>query len=718
MRICLVTSELAPFRGWGVGTSTGELAKALRDAGHEIHLLVDDLPGVRERGGSVFPGVRIHILERSDFAGALSQYPCECTRRPLTVHRRLAELHARHRFDCIEFNDFFGDAYFALEARRASGAYAGAVTVVHLHSPIFLLRHVNRQPEFDLDIAVITHMETSVLRSADLLISPSRAMIDKLSELEGLGEVMRGTGPGPRVEVIPYAYDRASLTGDEAESTAPGRPEVLFFGRLETRKGPEVLVDAAQRLFEQGLDFGVRIVGEDTDCGPGRRSMREHLRRRIDPRWRDRFEFMENQPRESVVRLIRRATACCFPALWDNYPNACLEAMLLGAPVIASAAGGMSEMIEHGRSGLLVPAGDAGGLGAAIRAVVSDAEIRARIGACAAVRARTLCEPAGVADRHIEALRAARPRESVRVPESGDTVSVVVPVYNLGETLPLTLASIRGQTRPPEEIIVVDDGSTDERTRGVLQRIDIAGTRVIRQTNRGLPAARNRGIRESRGRWVLPLDADDLLAPAFVERCLEAAARVPEAALVTSHMACFRESPEHPEIAFIPFGFPGDILPAVNIASSAIAMLRRESVVGVGGYDETMTAYEDWELYCRMASAGLVAVVIPEPLILNRIRPDSMLRSMSHDEDLHLRARVLERHLGLSRRPDRTARIVLARAGARPANADAREVARAMVQENLRYRLADRAHAAIKALGVKAVVKKALLRAEGSDGAA
>lgn len=715
MRICLVSSELAPFRGWGVGTCTAQLARALRGAGHEVHLLVDDLPGLREGAGTEFSGIHIHILDDHDFAGALAQYPCECTRRPLVVHRRLRELHARHGFECIEFNDFFGDGYFVLQARHAGGEYDGAVVAVHLHSPIFLLRDLNGQPEFDLDIALITHMEASVLRQADVLISPSRAMIEALATREDLASVVRGEG-GPRVEVIPYAYDGDSIGEAPKAAVSGGRPIVLFFGRLETRKGPEVLVDAAQKLFESGRDFDVRIVGVDTDCGPGRRSMREHLRRRIDPRWRARFEFLENRPRDEIAGLVREAAVCCFPALWDNYPNACLEAMLLGAAVVASGAGGMGEMIEDERSGLLVPPADPDALAAALRRVIDDPELRHRLGAGARARALAICDPARTAGEHIRAVQRAVRGTPAEAGGDAGTVSVIVPVFNLGGTLPQTLASLRSQTRRPDEILVIDDGSTDDLTRQALSELRGPDVRLIRQPNRGLSAARNTGLREARGDWVLPLDADDLLEPQFIERCLEAAARNPRAALVTTHMACFRESPRRPEITFVPVGLAGDILPAANVASSATALLRRSVVLAVGGYDEAMTAYEDWELYCRIAAAGHSSVVVPEPLILNRIRGDSMLRTMTREEDRHLRARILERHFGLSKHPDRTARMVLARSGPPAPTTDPHELAKSLVQENLRYRLADRAHAAVKALGVKAVVKKAILRAEGNQG--
>lgn len=695
MRVCLVSSELAPFQGWGIGAATGSLAKALRDAGHEVHLLIDDLPGLRERGGIEFSGIHIHILEPSDFAGALDQVPCECTRRPLVVHRRLKALHARLRFDAIEFNDFFADGYFAFQARRTSGEYAGAILAVHLHSPILLLRELNGQSDYDLDISLITHMEATCIREADVLFAPSRAILERLGPLEGLGTSLRDVDP--RIAVIPYAMP--AVQPPPMPSAGSSSREVLFFGRLETRKGAADLIEAASILLREGVDLTVRLVGVDTDCGPGRRSLREHLRRGIEPALLDRFTFEDNQPREVIAGYIRSAAVCCFPALWDNYPNACLEAMALGACVVASRAGGMGEMIEDGHSGLLVDPSNPDALAAALREALSNPSRRASLGMEAVRRVAALTDPKQVAERHIEVLRASHATSCHRVSEVRERVAVVIPVYNLGRYLPAAVASVRAQTRPVDELLLIDDGSSDAGTLKVLARLEHEGVRVIRQNNLGLARARNAGFEAAVCEWVVPLDADDLLAPTFVERALDAAARMPGVSLVGTHMACFTSTPDAPCATYVPLGFLYEALPAANVASSAIALLRRDAVLHAGGYDPAMTAYEDWELYCRLAASGHTAAIIPEPLILNRIRADSMLRSLSETEDQTLRAEILARHMPISPRPDRTARIVLAAGSRESASAAPRPLP-------LRYRVADRVRDVSRALGVKDALKE------------
>jgi glycosyltransferase involved in cell wall biosynthesis len=116
------------------------------------------------------------------------------------------------------------------------------------------------------------------------------------------------------------------------------------------------------------------------------------------------------------------------------------------------------------------------------------------------------------------------------VPESNmmgrNSVSVVIPCYNAARYLHETLSSAMAQTHPPCEILVVDDGSTDES--GAIARSFGPAVRVVRQPNAGESSARNRGISLARGEWIAFLDADDVWVPEKLERQLEACERTPD----------------------------------------------------------------------------------------------------------------------------------------------------------------------------------------------
>ena len=96
-----------------------------------------------------------------------------------------------------------------------------------------------------------------------------------------------------------------------------------------------------------------------------------------------------------------------------------------------------------------------------------------------------------------------------------DLISVVIPCYNSGATLARTVASVKVQTWTNLEIIVVDDGSTEANTSAALN--ELQGVTILRQSNSGLPAARNAGFRMAQGEYVVPLDSDDWLEPTALE---------------------------------------------------------------------------------------------------------------------------------------------------------------------------------------------------------
>ena len=249
---------------------------------------------------------------------------------------------------------------------------------------------------------------------------------------------------------------------------------------------------------------------------------------------------------------------------------------------------------------------------------------------------------------------------SVASPGERPTVSVVIPFFNLAQYLPETVASVRRQTFRDFEIVVVNDGSTDPGCGTLLSRIDGGDVRVIHKANGGLASARNAGFREARGKWVLPLDADDLIAPDYLEKTVRALSRQPALSYVTTLVADFESSIEMPTGGWCPWGADPDLLPVMNCAGACTALFVRDDVLAAGGYDESLTAFEDWELYARLAGQGKEGLVLPEFLFFYRRRPNSMVRTEGATRRFELRSRLLQKHLGSASHPDRAARLLLA----------------------------------------------------------
>jgi len=101
-------------------------------------------------------------------------------------------------------------------------------------------------------------------------------------------------------------------------------------------------------------------------------------------------------------------------------------------------------------------------------------------------------------------------------------VSIIIPCYNQGRYLAESIGSVLASDFTELEIIVVDDGSTEPETRRILDMLEYPKTRLIRRANGGLAAARNSGIAEAQGRYILPLDADDRIGPEYLGQAVAA----------------------------------------------------------------------------------------------------------------------------------------------------------------------------------------------------
>jgi glycosyltransferase involved in cell wall biosynthesis len=238
------------------------------------------------------------------------------------------------------------------------------------------------------------------------------------------------------------------------------------------------------------------------------------------------------------------------------------------------------------------------------------------------------------------------PKVSDRLSEAGEEelVSVIIPAYNAEATLDDTLNSVRSQTHRNLEIVVVDDGSADD-TVLVAQRhcaID-ARVRVIRQNNAGVAAARNAGIIATSGRFVAPIDADDLWAPRKIERQLRAAAKHPgKVGLVYTWFSVIDRNNRvlmHEDRANAEGMVLRDLLMRNLVGNGSSALMLRSAIEAVGLYDVSLRergfeGAEDFKMYLQIAERYEFALV---PDYLTGYRESS--GNMSNDAARMVRSR-------------------------------------------------------------------------------
>ncbi len=200
-------------------------------------------------------------------------------------------------------------------------------------------------------------------------------------------------------------------------------------------------------------------------------------------------------------------------------------------------------------------------------------------------------------------------------------VSIVIPLYNQGNYLQETVESALASSYRPIEVIIVNDGSTDNSLDVALSlEKEFPEVIVIDQTNHGLTKARNRGIRESKGEIILPLDSDDLISSNYVEEAVKVLTEQPEVKVVYSEAVKFNEKIEK-KWKLKPFS---RYQLARDNMIYASAFFRKSEALEVGGFSEDINlGREDWEFWIKMLKNGGDVVRLPFVGFYYRLTPTS-----------------------------------------------------------------------------------------------
>jgi glycosyltransferase involved in cell wall biosynthesis len=218
------------------------------------------------------------------------------------------------------------------------------------------------QHELDARTRLLRATRNAALRRACHVFSPS-AYLREIACRWGLdpARVSVLPNPAPKIPAMPPRDELRAEFGLEGNA-------LVFAGRL----GPQKSLGTALRALVSVPDVALAVAGDGPDRGALERQARElGLDRRVS--------FLGGVPREQVLRLFRAADASVLPSAWENFPHTVVEALAVGCPVIASAVGGVPEVVDDEENGLLVTPGDPEALAAAIGRYFSDVQLHSRL---------------------------------------------------------------------------------------------------------------------------------------------------------------------------------------------------------------------------------------------------------------------------------------------------------------------------------------------------
>lgn len=330
-------------------------------------------------------------------------------------------------------------------------------------------------------------------------------------------------------------------------------------------------------------------------------------------------------PHEQMKILVANADVY-LATVKETYGIGTVEALACGVPVLGYAHGGTADIVQHKFTGYLAKPGDLDDLQAGYEYIMENrAELSENARAFAASRDWSMVIP-----EYVQVYEAA-----LQMKQSENTkVSIVITNYNYAKYLPEAVESAVTQTLDCE-VVVVDDGSTDN-SRDVLQRLsDRFPIRVVAQANQGVAAARNAGITAATGGFIICLDADDRLDSRYAGTLRNALAADRGVGVAYTGLGLIGENGHVTENVGWPppFTWANQSLPGVppNTCIPSASMFRKSMWERAGGIKQEYAPGEDTEFWTRGLSVGFQAVkVVDEPLFHYRAHAGSASRTKQY----------------------------------------------------------------------------------------
>ncbi|MEA2302265.1 MAG: glycogen synthase [Solirubrobacteraceae bacterium] len=636
-RFALVSREVFPFGGGGIGFYVSSAAQLLAGIG-EVKLFTSEAhraryEELRAAGDPRVPPHDVEVVFVPEFGPEeIGGYYTVMHRYSSAVLDAIRATYGERGPDLIEFSDYLGEGAVTVQARRAGDpVLRGTKVALRLHTSAEMCAVLDGSTGEDFPSRATCALERLALRDADFVVWSGGDTLGAYERFYGPGEL----APAHRIR-YPYAQWRAGSRPEEPrDRDAPLR--LVYLGRLERRKGAQNLLRAMTSI--DSWHVHLTLVGGDTPTAPLGTSMAGTLELMAggDPR----IEFAPSLSLEDLRAVLVESDIVVLPSLWEAWPYVGLEALAANRPILATPVGGFVEMVKPGASGWLTPDTDPESLAAVIERLIYNREEvdRLRLEGLPAGVFADLVEPDGIIAAYRELLdapgrwpapRPEAPAPGPRVaPARPPLVSIVIPYHGLADHVAATVASAFDQTHRPTEVILVNDGSFADEDWILAELAAEYPLHVLSQPNAGLGAARNFGITQSRGRYVVPLDADNVLEPEFVRRTAEILEADPCVAFATTWSRYIDERGEPLpgfNVGFQPIGNRSTMIETNNVAGDAVALIRRWIFDAGFDYSRDLTSYEDWDLYRRLARAGHFGMVIPERLFRYRVRENSMIR--------------------------------------------------------------------------------------------
>jgi glycosyltransferase involved in cell wall biosynthesis/GT2 family glycosyltransferase len=650
LKYWLLTTEYPPLFGGGISTYCYHTANMLAENGYAVSIFI---PDERIKNYEIEENNSVRIirfsLNRTGMQRNLSHFP-NMAYEFADILRCFIQQEGQP--DCVESQEYLAISYYILQFKLLKYAeFENVPIILTLHSPAFLYLLYNREGIYSFPNYWIGEMEKSCIQSADYIVAPSHYIIDEIKKYTSFDE--------RKVSVIrnPYRSDHNGILRKDIS-----RNKVVFFGKLSPQKGVFELFNYMKELWDGGFGSPLLVIGgEDKVYYPEMRTMGQIIRDKYATYiQKGLIQFTGRIAPEGKAEYLLDAHLIIIPSVNDNLPYTAIEAMSMGKVILVSIQGGQKEMITDGVDGFVFDHEKPGSFAEKFGHILSlNIEELEKVGNAAIEKSSAelnydsiYAKKNGLIQRIISETRNSEkfpfihPAYSCNESRNTDDVegllSVVIPYFNMGNYIAESIQSILLSTYQNIEIILINDGSTEQRSIDLLQEFEQnQKIKIIHKKNEGLAEARNHGSRIAKGEYLAFIDADDKIHAEYYAKAINVLRQYQNVYFVGGWAKYFGEkkgvwqtwNPEPPYILLH------------NSVNSSALVYKKFAFMQGGLFDKKVDyGLEDYESVINMLHHGYGGVILPECLFFYRVRNKSMFRALTHYKTLFSYQYIADKH--------------------------------------------------------------------------
>jgi glycosyltransferase involved in cell wall biosynthesis len=652
MKYWLITTEFPPIFGGGISTYCWHTAKMFASFGHEITVFINDHSVSNVKKSNVSENIKLiqfnpTKLEEGKALGPEARLSFEFAN---IINSFMKEEGIP---DVLEMQDYLGIGYYILQKKKLLyPLFKDLKTLLTMHAPNFLYAEYNQTPTYNFPRYWSGEMEKASIRMADLVISPSNYLIEELTTRMDLKE------KAPIRIFNPYVNE---WTKGEIPSFTNG--DIVFFGKLTPQKGALEMLSYLKPMWDKGFDKSISIIGGGQHLFyPVGEDMIDHIKKMYSTYIKKGLILFEgNMAPSDLKKRLMTAHIVITPSIVDNLPYAVLEVMAMGKVVLSSSNGGHTEILENNKNGYIFDHKHKHSFEDKLKLILksTDDELKvigqkAQIAVEQNLNYSTVYEhkiieieklirkpPLSNTFEFIETIDIKNYSSDSLINEKG-LLSIVIPFYNMGDYIDETINSLKKINYKSNEIIIINDGSTDEKSIRKLKEIErINGIKVYHKENEGLSLARNYGAYKSKGEFLAFLDADDTVSPDYHKRSIEVLNQYSNVSFVGCWAQYFGESKD----VWPTFNPEPPYLLTHNMINSSALVYKKRDFLSFGLNDPSMIyGMEDYDSVISMVKNGARGVAFPELWWQYRIRKNSMAQSFTKNKELYLYRLISKKH--------------------------------------------------------------------------